>query len=94
MARVRGNRGHLSNEEAGRLLVQAARLRGRAPAGVLLAHLSEDHNTMALALGTVRRILAGSDLGGVPVLAAPRGRMADPVVLVDPLQAVELDATI
>lgn len=84
VARVRSNRGHLSNEAAGRLLVQAAQVRGGPPRGVLLAHLSDDHNTMALALATVRRILTEHRMRGVPVLAAPRGRMADPVVLVGP----------
>jgi phosphoribosyl 1,2-cyclic phosphodiesterase len=83
VARVRSNRGHLANEDAGRLVAEAARLRGRPPHGVMLAHLSDDHNTMARALGTVRRVLARHGLGSVPVTAAPRGRMAEPVV-VDP----------
>jgi phosphoribosyl 1,2-cyclic phosphodiesterase len=83
VARVRGNRGHLSNEDAGLLLAEATRLRGRPPHGVMLAHLSEDHNTMAIALRTVRRVLRDNDVHGVAVAAAPRGRMADPVVLVE-----------
>ncbi len=81
VARVRGNRGHLCNEDAARLVSEASRMRGRPPRGVLLAHLSDDHNTMTVALATVRRILRENDLGSVPVSAAPRGRMADPVIL-------------
>ncbi|MBW2263938.1 MAG: MBL fold metallo-hydrolase [Deltaproteobacteria bacterium] len=81
VARVMGGRGHLSNLDAGALVCEAASLRGAPPLGVILAHLSRDHNTMKLALGTVRRILREGGLGRVPVSAAPMGMMDEPVVL-------------
>ena len=50
----------------------------------MLAHLSEDHNTMQKALRTVRRIMREGGLGRVELTAAPRGRMGKPVILHDP----------
>lgn len=84
VARVMSDRGHLSNPDAASLIREASLLRGAPPIGVMLAHLSEDHNTMKRALRTVRRILRESGLGRVEVIAAPRGRMGEPVVLSDP----------
>jgi phosphoribosyl 1,2-cyclic phosphodiesterase len=82
VARVMSKRGHLSNLEAGALIREAASLRGSPPRGVMLAHLSEDHNTMRKALRTVKRILREGGLGAVPVTAAPRGSMGVPVLVV------------
>jgi phosphoribosyl 1,2-cyclic phosphodiesterase len=81
VARVTGGRGHLSNLQAGALLCETAALRDAPPLGVMLAHLSRDHNTMRKALRTVKRILRESGLGHVPVTAAPRGMMGEPVLL-------------
>jgi phosphoribosyl 1,2-cyclic phosphodiesterase len=81
VARVMGGRGHLSNPEAAALVCEAASLRAAPLLGVMLAHLSQDHNTMNRALRSMKRILRDSGLGRVPVTAAPRGMMGDPVVL-------------
>jgi phosphoribosyl 1,2-cyclic phosphodiesterase len=68
--RIRSERGHLSNEEAGALLAECA---GPGLRAVVLAHLSENNNRPAVALETVRR-LAGGRLAerGATLLAAPR----------------------
>ena len=81
VARVRSATGHLSNEACAALVCETLRLRGGPVLGVLLAHISADHNTMSRALATVRRILAGAGHGRIPVTAAPRGVMADPLIL-------------
>ena len=52
--RIAGRQGHLSNEQAGRLLAEVAGPRLRA---VFLAHLSADCNRPELALGTVMKHL-------------------------------------
>jgi len=83
VARVMGNRGHLSNEAAAALVSEVAVLKGSPPRGVLLAHLSADHNSITTALRSVRSHLGRTGLGDVPVVAAPRGMMGEPVVLVD-----------
>lgn len=53
--RILGPEGHLANEEAGRAL----RALGNGLQQVLLAHLSQDNNTPALALETVARAVDG-----------------------------------
>jgi phosphoribosyl 1,2-cyclic phosphodiesterase len=82
VARVKGDRGHLSNDDAAALICEVAGLRGAPPSGVMLAHLSADHNSITTALARVRRVLSTAGLGHVPLTAAPRGRMGEPVVLV------------
>ena len=53
--RIRGNFGHLSNEDCGKAI---ASVRGVNPQGTfLLGHLSEENNTPALALKTVKEIV-------------------------------------
>lgn len=57
--RIRGDKGHLSNESAGQCLLNM--LQGRKKEGmpkVYLAHLSKESNTPSHALLTVRNILA------------------------------------
>ncbi len=53
-ARIRGDGGHLSNEESAALLAQCGLFR---PKWVALAHLSEQNNTPELALAAHRRAL-------------------------------------
>ena len=75
--RVMGNRGHLSNEDAGRLLCE---LIHPGLQGVLLGHLSKQNNYEELAREAVRMEVA---LGGgcrgedLPVGIAPRGALSE-----------------
>lgn len=52
--RIRGNRGHLSNEDAGWML---SNIIANKNVNVLLAHLSQENNTPEMALQTVTDIL-------------------------------------
>ena len=61
--RVRGNLGHLSNEDCGETLAEL--LRVRSDARYLLGHLSEVNNTPSLALITSEKIVE-ERLGGCP----------------------------
>ncbi len=63
--RILGPEGHLANEEAG----QAIRLLGEGLQHVVLAHLSDENNTPALALETVAK--AVGDWGGRIYLTYP-----------------------
>ncbi len=71
-ARVDSDVGHLSNEQAGKFLARAMQESRKLPRAVVLCHLSADHNTPALAVGTVRGILSRYGFGDVPVHAARR----------------------
>ena len=53
-ARILGRRGHLSNEDAGKALVQ---LYGKGVRTAVLGHLSAENNTPELALATVSAVL-------------------------------------
>ena len=69
--RIRGARGHLSNEMGGELAAWA----GSQGAGrVVLAHLSQENNRPELALAAARRALGELGLGenDVELIAAPR----------------------
>lgn len=55
--RVAGKRGHLSNEQAGKALVQIFANSPTPPHTVILGHLSADHNSPRLAVDTVGTIL-------------------------------------
>ncbi|MEG2343380.1 MAG: MBL fold metallo-hydrolase [Acidaminococcaceae bacterium] len=57
--RILGTRGHLSNVAAGWLLAKMPRL----PQEVFLAHISQENNTPALALATVKNILRSAACG-------------------------------
>ena len=71
--RIRGTRGHLSNEAGGELAAWAAEQGARR---IVLAHLSQENNTPRLALESAERALAGLGLcpgKDVELTAAPRG---------------------
>jgi glyoxylase-like metal-dependent hydrolase (beta-lactamase superfamily II) len=72
--RVSGDGGHLSNRQAATLLVRALQESRRRPEGVVLCHLSGDHNTPHLAAATVRDLLARHDLESVGIHVAPTDR--------------------
>jgi phosphoribosyl 1,2-cyclic phosphodiesterase len=65
--RILGGAGHLSNEEAARMLVLLA---GPELHTLVLAHLSEKNNTPELALAAARRALASIGRADVEVLVA------------------------
>jgi phosphoribosyl 1,2-cyclic phosphodiesterase len=69
--RIRGERGHLSNEMGGELAAWAAR---QGAGRVILAHLSAENNTPVLALAAARKALGelGLGEGDVELAAAPR----------------------
>ena len=71
-ARVDSDVGHLSNEQAGKFLVRVMQESRKLPRAVILCHLSADHNTPPLAIGTVRGILSRYGFGDIPVHAARR----------------------
>ena len=67
--RILGSAGHLSNDEAARFAVAAAESGAK---DVLLAHLSSENNTPAMALNTVRRALDAHGHASVSLAVAPR----------------------
>ncbi len=73
-ARVAGDRGHLSNLQAGTFLDAVVNASSHPPAAVVLVHLSEEHNTPALALAEVGGPLPWAKRHGTTILAAPRYR--------------------
>jgi phosphoribosyl 1,2-cyclic phosphodiesterase len=81
--RVSGDGGHLSNRQAATLLVRALQESRRRPAGIVLCHLSGDHNNPHLAAATVRDILARHGLDGIRIHVAPS---AHPLNLPFPLE--------
>lgn len=74
--RIRGDRGHLSNEMGGELAAWAAE---QGAIRIVLAHLSQENNRPELALKAARKALSELGLrdGDVEVLAAPRGEATD-----------------
>jgi phosphoribosyl 1,2-cyclic phosphodiesterase len=62
--RIRGSKGHLSNDQAGMLL---KRLSNKKLCHVVLAHLSEVNNTPEKALAKARESLSECDMGNIPV---------------------------
>ena len=71
-ARILGRRGHLSNDDAARLAVTLAE---RGTREIVLAHLSRENNTPAMAEGAVKRALSAEGLSaGVSV--APRDSLS------------------
>ena len=67
--RILGRGGHLSNDDAAAFAVTAAR---SGTTDLLLAHLSRDNNTPAMALNTVCSALSSHNCGHVAVSVAPR----------------------
>jgi phosphoribosyl 1,2-cyclic phosphodiesterase len=76
-ARVAGNQGHLSNEQAARLVCAVAH---RDLELVVLAHISRHNNTAVLAEATMRAALAGTDFHG-RIVAARQDRVVGPFAL-------------
>ena len=75
--RIRGARGHLSNEMGGELAAWAGAQGARR---IVLAHLSQENNRPELALEAARRALGGLGLRcgqDVEALAAPRSEATD-----------------
>lgn len=74
--RIRGDRGHLSNELGGQLAAWAAEQGARR---VVLAHLSQENNLPRLALEAAGRALGALGLGerDVELAAAPRSEATD-----------------
>ncbi len=73
--RILSDQGHLSNKFAAKV---AARLCQTGTRTLILAHLSAENNTPALALETARQALAGLP---VDIRLAPRDEPGDPVLL-------------
>ena len=73
--RIRGDRGHLSNEMGGQLAAWAGSQGARR---VILAHLSQENNLPGLALKAAKEALAELGLGekDVELIAAPRSEAA------------------
>jgi phosphoribosyl 1,2-cyclic phosphodiesterase len=76
--RIGGRMGHLSNEEAARLL---ERVVDEGCRGVVLAHLSESNNTPALARDAAARALQRAGLRRVEMRVAAARRPSVPLVL-------------
>ncbi len=74
--RIRGDRGHLSNQMGGELAAWAVE---QGAERILLAHLSQENNRPDIALEAARRALDGLGLrdGDVEVLAAPRNEATE-----------------
>lgn len=70
--RILSNRGHLSNEEAGRTL---ASLKNR-PRHVFLAHLSEENNTSELAFKTVQDVLRQQGIVNMKLIMTAQSKCA------------------
>ena len=73
--RILGPLGHLSNDAAAAFAAQMARLGTRE---IVLAHLSRENNTPAMALERVGRALSGT---GVRLSAAPRRELGGPYIV-------------
>lgn len=72
--RILGSEGHLSNEDAARFAVTLA---GAGASEIILAHLSRENNTPAMAQNAVETALSAAGLA--PMLAvAPRDTMSGP----------------
>ncbi len=76
--RILGKTGHLSNESAGRLLAEIAHER---LASVVLAHISRDCNTPALARSTAEKHLAKAGMSHIPILVAKQHEVSERIEL-------------
>ena len=70
--RIAGPRGHLSNDDAARFAAEMAR---RGTKEIVLAHLSRENNTPAMALHAVQRTLEAHGLTAA-VTVAPRSELS------------------
>lgn len=74
--RIRSNHGHLSNEQASKLLTSGL---GKRLKHVTLAHLSEENNTPAKAFASCRRALDAAGRKGIRVQVASQEGVAEPL---------------
>lgn len=72
--RIAGRQGHLSNNDAAKLLLEAASPRLEM---VFLCHLSQECNRPELAVATVRNAFLAQGLGSVRIQAAAPDRVSD-----------------
>ncbi|MDP8257441.1 MAG: MBL fold metallo-hydrolase [Candidatus Alcyoniella australis] len=77
-ARIKGRRGHLSNQQSAELLVSLLHDRLR---WVFLAHLSEENNKPELALACARRSVAGLCCPELTIVAADQHRPTELIEL-------------
>ena len=78
---VLGPRGHLSNDQCGGALCNIVRRSRGAVRHIVLAHLSEDCNTPALARNTVQNHLHATDLYGIPLHVASQRQKTEIIEL-------------
>jgi len=80
-ARIKGERGHLSNDDSAKIVLDAVE---RGTKRVLLSHLSQENNTPKIAYNTVHQALtAGGFIPGVDVdlKVSPRGMCGEVIKL-------------
>ena len=77
--RIRGNLGHLSNQDCGACLAEVRNFNPNAT--FLLGHLSEENNTPELALRTVKEIVAERHGETGPIELTARGKSTDLFVI-------------
>lgn len=76
--RILGKTGHLSNESAGRLLAEIAHAGLRS---IVLAHISRDCNTPAIAKTTVEKYLAKAGMSHIPIIVAKQDDVSEKIEL-------------
>lgn len=76
--RIRGPLGHLSNDEAADVALEAAQ---KGVRHAILAHMSADNNHPELALSTVKRALKAAGHDTLKVCVAPRGMPGERIAL-------------
>ncbi len=76
--RIRGRRGHLSNQSAAELLVS---LVGPSTQHVVLAHMSDDCNEPELAKNLMAAHLAPLARHDINLIVAPQNRIADTIII-------------
>ena len=67
-------RGHLSNEECARFLVEVLNASERRPEAIVLAHVSQECNTIDLAIQRTTSALFEAGYSGISVLPTHRGK--------------------
>lgn len=82
--RIRGHHGHLSNDQAAKLLFHAAK-QSRRLSHVVLAHLSDENNTQARAVAAAEEALDRAGRGLVEIQVAEQDVPVEPVRLSRPL---------
>lgn len=67
-------RGHLSNEECARFLVEVLNASEKGPEAIILAHVSQECNTIELAIQRTTSALVEAGYSGIRVLPTYRGK--------------------